>query len=132
MRIRKGLAWIVWLIAPLALLEIGARAVFEPRETGLLAHRPIAQLYPDLEEPETIFEELSADSLEWRAYEHFAMKPGLAGKHLSTNALGLRGREVSVPKPEGVYRVAVLGASAAWGTEAARTRRRPRRSSRPS
>ena len=103
------------MIAPLALLEFGARVLFEPRQAGLLAHRPITDLYPNIREPETIFEEVSGESLEWAPYEHFAAKANLKGKHYSTNSLGLRGPEVSAPKPEGAYRIAVLGGSTAWG-----------------
>jgi lysophospholipase L1-like esterase len=115
MRARKALSWAVWLIAPLVLLEMGARLLLPPRQAGLLAHRPIAALYPNLAEPERIFEEVTAESLERRPFELFAMKPGLEGRHFSTNALGLRGPETSAAKPEGVFRIAVLGGSAAWG-----------------
>ena len=115
MRARKALSAAVWLIAPILLLETGARLLLPSRETGLLASRPVAALYPDLAEPERIFEEVTAESLEWRPYELFAMRPGLEGRHFSTNALGLRGGETSPSKPEGVFRIAVLGGSAAWG-----------------
>jgi len=36
-------------------------------------------------------------------------------KTLSFNSLGYREREITVPKPEGIYRIAVIGDSFTWG-----------------
>lgn len=45
-------------------------------------------------------------------------KPGQRTERLTTNSLGLRGEEVRVPKPEGVLRIAFLGASTTFCAEA--------------
>lgn len=115
MSLRKAFSWTLLAALPLAALELGARLLIPPKEAGLLAHRPILELYPDLADAESIFNEVSAEMLDWAPYEHFAAKPGLHGKHFSTNSLGLRGPEIAIEKPNGRYRIAVLGGSAAWG-----------------
>jgi lysophospholipase L1-like esterase len=40
----------------------------------------------------------------------------LSGEHSQNNALGYRGEEIQVPKPDGVFRIVTLGDSTTYGT----------------
>ena len=115
MRTRKFVFSLAFVLGCLGLLEGLARLLIPPRKTGILANRPVTALYTDIERPEEVFSEVTPDLLEWAPYEHWVMKPNLRGRFFRTNALGLRGPEIETPKPEGRFRIIVMGGSAAWG-----------------
>jgi len=50
---------------------------------------------------------------------HHAMRPGYDIPPVRTNSLGLRSPEVAVPKPDGVYRILLLGDSFTFGFKSA-------------
>lgn len=49
---------------------------------------------------------------------HHAMRPGYADPAIHINSFGLRSPEVDVPKPDGVYRILLLGDSFTFGFRA--------------
>ena len=99
----------------LAMLEIGTRLIVEPKSAGVLLQRPILELYPGIENAGDIFSEVTPETLDWTPYEHWVMRPNLRGRFFRTNSLGLRGKETTIEKPAGRFRIAVLGGSTAWG-----------------
>lgn len=94
------------ILASIALLETIPRVIDIPglTESDL---RPVAY-------------QLSRANIQGHPYLAFANKPGYqtkeSAKHqISHNALGFRGPEIAVPKPEGTYRVVCLGGSSTYG-----------------
>ena len=96
------------------LLDTGAVTSAEP--TGILAPRP--------ERPSTppdgwgkVAE--SGAGIADEPFLRYRLRPGandeVAGAPMSVNAIGLRDREVAIPKPAGVRRVAVVGSSITMG-----------------
>jgi hypothetical protein len=49
---------------------------------------------------------------------HHAMRPGYSSPAVRTNSFGLRSPEVAVPKPDGTYRILLLGDSFTFGFKA--------------
>jgi lysophospholipase L1-like esterase len=110
---------IVWsLLAAVALLaagEVAVRRLSPGPRSGVLTQPPALALYPGLARPEEVFSSLDHDGLQWSPYLHWTTRPHLRTRFFTTNALGLRGPEVQVPKPKDRFRVVVLGGSVAWG-----------------
>ena len=110
---------IVWSLLAAAVLliagEVAARLFDRGPRYGVLSQPPALALYPGLPRAEEVFSSLDHDGLQWSPYLHWTTKPHLATRFFHTNALGLRGPEVAVPKPPGRFRIVVLGGSVAWG-----------------
>jgi lysophospholipase L1-like esterase len=109
--------WRFWLLGVVAVasVELVARTLSPVPELGILARRPLLDLYPGIAHPEEVFSDLDHSCLRWAPYEHWLVRPDLRRRFFRTNALGLRGRETALPKPAGRFRIVVLGGSAAWG-----------------
>lgn len=96
------------------LLDTGAVTSAEP--TGILAPRPVRPSTP----PEgwgRIAE--SGAGIADEPFLRYRLRPGaddeIAGAPMSVNAIGLRDREIAIPKPAGVRRIAVVGSSITMG-----------------
>jgi hypothetical protein len=50
---------------------------------------------------------------------HHALRPGYANPAIHTNSFGLRSPEVAVPKPQGIFRILLLGDSFTFGMRVA-------------
>src|SRR5262245_48887455 len=96
-------------------LEVAARLYLRSATKGILTEGPVLALYPTVEHPEEIFSSVTQDSLQWSPYEHWVIRPNLRSRFFRTNALGFRGPETTVQKPDGRFRIVVLGGSSAWG-----------------
>lgn len=96
-------------------LEAATRLYLRRSSGGILVNQPLLELYPTIQRPEELFSSLTQTSLQWSPYEHWVTGPNLRARFFRTNALGLRGPEISVQKPPGRLRIVVLGGSAAWG-----------------
>jgi len=105
-------------VACLGTLEVGARLYTRNNDAGILAHRPALSLYAGIAHPEEVFSSLNLDCVEWAPYEHWRIRPNLRSRFYRTNALGFRGRETTLDKPAGRFRIVVLGGSTAWGVGA--------------
>jgi lysophospholipase L1-like esterase len=96
-------------------LEVATRLYLRGADQGILTEGPTLALYPTVEHPEEIFSSVTQDSLQWSPYEHWVIRPNLRSRFFRTNALGFRGLETTVQKPDGRFRIVVLGGSSAWG-----------------
>jgi len=96
-------------------LEVATRLYLRGADQGILTEGPTLTLYPTVEHPEEIFSSVTQDSLQWSPYEHWVIRPNLRSRFFRTNALGFRGLETTVQKPDGRFRIVVLGGSSAWG-----------------
>jgi lysophospholipase L1-like esterase len=96
-------------------LETGARIFSTDGRAGILSQHPGLAMYAGMERPEEVFSLLNPGCLEWSPYQHWVVRPNLRSRFYRTNALGLRGLETAMEKPDGRFRIVVLGGSAAWG-----------------
>jgi lysophospholipase L1-like esterase len=96
-------------------LEVATRLYLQTAAKGILTEGPVLALYPTVEHPEEIFSSVTQDDLQWSPYEHWVIRPNLRSRFFRTNSLGFRGPETTVQKPDGRFRIVVLGGSSAWG-----------------
>jgi hypothetical protein len=96
-------------------LEVATRLYLHTAAKGILSEGPVLALYPTVKHPKEIFSSVTQDDLQWSPYEHWVIRPNLRSRFFRTNALGFRGPETTVQKPDGRFRIVVLGGSSAWG-----------------
>ncbi|HUD19303.1 MAG TPA: SGNH/GDSL hydrolase family protein [Patescibacteria group bacterium] len=94
----------------LALLEIVLQIDFRLKQKF--------QSSPVLTETEEMLSEYENIEYEYRPYILWRAKPNVYTKYYSTNSLGLRGNEFQKEKSPNVFRIILLGGSAAWGYDA--------------
>jgi hypothetical protein len=94
---------------------VATRLYLQTAAKGILTEGPVLALYPTVEHPEEIFSSVTQDDLQWSPYEHWVIRPNLRSRFFRTNSLGFRGPETTVQKPDGRFRIVVLGGSSAWG-----------------
>ncbi|MBV9357091.1 MAG: SGNH/GDSL hydrolase family protein [Chloroflexi bacterium] len=111
-RLRLGLLslWLIYLLVLAAIVLVGAEAGLRMRRQWVASHLSV----PPNPDPRFVADR----ALGYKNRPNYSYSSALrsgAVMHYTNNSLGLRGPEITLARPPGTYRVAIVGASTVYG-----------------